>query len=125
MGGFQSNSRPSRTGSATARWLLAGLLLAGSTVPGQASDLPIGTPSLPAAGAARAVDGAEPPDARVAASPEPDASLAPAPSGPSARANAAEEPPPLTRAAARRRVETISPMPWLVRFGPVSLERRE
>jgi hypothetical protein len=32
---------------------------------------------------------------------------------------------PLTRAAARRRVESISPVPWLAHFGPVSLERRE
>ncbi len=32
---------------------------------------------------------------------------------------------PLTRAAARKRIEKISPGPWLARFGPVSVERRE
>ncbi len=33
--------------------------------------------------------------------------------------------PPLTRAAARHRVDGISPAAWLGRFGPVSIERRE
>jgi len=32
--------------------------------------------------------------------------------------------PPLTRAAARRRVETISPADWLARYGSVDIERR-
>lgn len=32
---------------------------------------------------------------------------------------------PLTRAAARQRVETLSPLPWLSRFGPVVVERAE
>jgi hypothetical protein len=33
--------------------------------------------------------------------------------------------PPLTRAAARQRVDGISPAAWLARFGLVSIERRE
>ena len=32
---------------------------------------------------------------------------------------------PLTRAAARQRVETVSPLPWLSRFGPVVVEQAE
>jgi hypothetical protein len=33
--------------------------------------------------------------------------------------------PPLTRAAARRQVETITPAHWLSRFGRVDVERRD
>lgn len=63
--------------------------------------------------------------ARVSMSPEEDAAaVSPAPPA-SARAGESTHATPLTRAAARRRVETISPVPWLARFGPVSLERRE
>lgn len=36
-----------------------------------------------------------------------------------------EDEPPLTRAAARQRVESMSPAQWLERFGPVVVERRE
>lgn len=32
---------------------------------------------------------------------------------------------PLTRAAARRRVDELSPVPWLERFGAVAVERRD
>ncbi len=32
---------------------------------------------------------------------------------------------PLTRAAARQRIETLSPLPWLSRFGPVVVEQAE
>ena len=74
------------------------------------------------AGRAAAADRAE---ARVSTSPEATVSgtdVAGRPSGPDPAL--AAEPPPLTRAAARRRVETISPVPWLARFGPVALERR-
>jgi hypothetical protein len=31
----------------------------------------------------------------------------------------------LTRAAARQRVETLSPLPWLSRFGPVVVEQAD
>jgi hypothetical protein len=35
-----------------------------------------------------------------------------------------EDEPPLTRAAARQRIETMSPTRWLERFGPVTVDRR-
>ncbi len=125
MGGFQSNSRRDRTGSVAAPWLLAGLLLAGPAASREAGEHPVGTPGLPAAGAARAVEDLESTEARVSTSPETGAAQAQATPDPSAIAAPTDAPPPLTRAAARRRVETISPVPWLARFGPVSLERRE
>jgi hypothetical protein len=125
MGGFQSNSRRGQTGSAAAPWLLAGLLLAGPAASGQPGERPVETPGPPAAGAAREVDDTGAMEARVSTSPESDSAQARATTDPSATARPADDPPPLTRAAARRRVETISPVPWLARFGPVSLERRE
>jgi hypothetical protein len=70
------------------------------------------------------VAGDSPTPRRVSTSPEEDTARA---TPPQARPHAAqtENAIPLTRAAARRRVEKISPAPWLARFGPVSLERRE
>jgi hypothetical protein len=41
-----------------------------------------------------------------------------------ARSRARTPTPPLTRAAARRQVETISPVDWLARYGHVDIERR-
>lgn len=111
MGGFQSNSAVF-----VAPWLLAGVLAAGAASP----------PAAGAAGAAAdAAAEAEATDARVSTSPETN-EAAPSPARPaSVLANGAAAPPPLTRAAARQRVESISPVPWLARFGPVSLEHRE
>lgn len=46
--------------------------------------------------------------------------------GAAGRAGAASKPgPPLTRAAARQRIETLSPLPWLSRFGPVVVEQAD
>ena len=81
----------------------------------------------PAAGAAREPAGTRSAaaDARVSMSPEENALMvSPAPASSAIAGDSADET-PLTRAAARRRVETISPVRWLSRFGPVSLERRE
>ena len=65
------------------------------------------------------------PDARVSTSPDviPTTrhSIRPAAS----HTHAEDRLPPLTRAATRQRVESISPVPWLAQFGPVSLEQRE
>jgi hypothetical protein len=125
MGGFQSNSA-----AFVAPWLLVGVLAASSATAESSPDgpthgRPTGAASLPAADVARAATDAEAPDARVSTSPETNAAT-PATSRPaSALAIAADAPPPLTRAAARQRVESISPLPWLARFGPVSLEHRE
>jgi hypothetical protein len=33
--------------------------------------------------------------------------------------------PPLTRAAVKERVEGMSPLPWLTRYGEISIDRRE
>lgn len=62
-------------------------------------------------------------DPRVSMSPEQAAATTSSSPSTAPQAESALEP-PLTRAAARRRVETISPVPWLARFGPVSLEGR-
>ncbi len=65
------------------------------------------------------------PDARVSTSPDviPAARVSIRPT--TQPTSADDQLPPLTRAATRQRVESISPLPWLARFGPVSLERRE
>ena len=64
-------------------------------------------------------------DARVSMSPDAnEAAVSPAPPS-SPLAEDSSDTTPLTRAAARRRVESISPVHWLTRFGPVSLERHE
>ena len=86
-------------------------------------DPPVG----PAAGAARepARTRSAAADARVSMSPEENAATVPLAPASSAHAGNSVDTAPLTRAASRRRVETISPVPWLSRFGPVSLEHRE
>lgn len=64
-------------------------------------------------------------EARVSTSPE-DHALSNAPAERPARPmRVLEDEPPLTRAAARQRVETMSPARWLERFGPVTVERHE
>ncbi|MEZ4331141.1 MAG: hypothetical protein R3F35_05290 [Myxococcota bacterium] len=71
---------------------------------------------------------AEPPPAkpRVSTSPE---TLPGAPNRtrtrPDRRASAAEDQPPLTRAAERARIDRMSPSRWLAHFGDVSIERRD
>ncbi len=75
---------------------------------------------------ARRADAADSmPDARVAASPDASEPSPTAISTPTPRQSEDDDLPPLTRAATRRRVESISPLPWLARFGPVSLEQHE
>jgi hypothetical protein len=89
-------------------------------------DRPIGRADAQAA--ARIADApTSPPDARVSTSPDPSTPAQSAIHPPTPGATASEDDglPPLTRAATRRRIESISPVPWLARFGPVSLEQRE
>jgi len=89
-------------------WVVALLALAG----------PIGAAAAENAGPQAA-------DARVSMSPE-EASATNSPAAPSTQSTPkSADAPPLTRAAARQRVETISPVPWLARFGPVSLKNHE
>lgn len=107
LGGFQSISWSNQT-------------------PVRACPLAVAAACLIAAALVAGPAAADRPEARVSRGPEPIATRA----GGSVEAAApdaapAAERPPLTRAAARQRVETISPVPWLARFGPVSLEQRE
>ncbi|MEZ4282746.1 MAG: hypothetical protein R3F21_24375 [Myxococcota bacterium] len=154
MGGFQS-IQAARPGAGEAplapsrrvrAWLRAGLLLglvaagpADSASPGAGPGVEerplvvtavarIDRPSLRAEGrrAARAADAPAPlPGARVSTSPEASGPSPFAIEPPTPRTSDDDGLPPLTRAATRRRVESISPVPWLARFGPVSLERHE
>lgn len=64
-------------------------------------------------------------EARVSTSPEGPSNARP-PGGRVPRAmRVLDDDPPLTRAAARLRVETMSPARWLEHYGPVTVERRE
>jgi hypothetical protein len=122
MGGFESTTKNSATEAlgqrpahafvtALACTLLAALLL---------------SPPVPpiASVTAGPAPGDSPSPRRVSTSPDENTALAsPPPASP--QSGDAGNAIPLTRAAARRRVETISPVAWLTRFGPVSLERRE
>lgn len=65
------------------------------------------------------------PDARVSTSPDVIPTARSAIRPPTLQTSADDHLPPLTRAATRQRVESISPVPWLAQFGPVSLEQRE
>jgi hypothetical protein len=61
----------------------------------------------------------------VSMSPESQAPTAAAATDSARRRPVAEVAAPLTRAAARQRLQTISPAPWLAGFGAVSVELRE
>ncbi len=131
MGGFQSNMtnarpevvvrRPARAFATAFASTLLGTFLATLVVP-PLVPIPLVLPAGPVAAGP-----AETAHARVSTSPDEHAAtaIAPPPSPLAGVASDGEDPTPLTRAAARRRVESISPVPWLARFGPVSLERRE
>jgi len=102
---------PSRAGPAAATICLLASLLA-ATVTGAE------TPSAPAQPTAS-------PDLPVSTSPEPKGAReadrgAPGQTGPGSTREL-----PLTRAAARQRVESLSPLPWLSRFGPVAVEQAD
>ncbi|MFO0689880.1 MAG: hypothetical protein U0900_14380 [Myxococcota bacterium] len=61
---------------------------------------------------------------RVSTSPEDHPPASAATARPARPMRVVEDEPPLTRAAARQRVESMSPAQWLERFGPVVIERR-
>ncbi len=63
--------------------------------------------------------------ARVSMSAEGQAGSPPPTSAMTRRTGADDNGLPLTRAAARQRVEEMSPAAWLAHFGPVSIERHE
>jgi hypothetical protein len=71
----------------------------------------------------RAVELDEP--VRVSTSPDQQTPNAVADTSSARRRPGADGTAPLTRAAARQRVQTISPAPWLAGFGAVSVELRE
>ena len=62
---------------------------------------------------------------RVSTSPDQEAPTAAVDTSSARRRPGADGATPLTRAAARQRVQTISPAPWLAGFGAVSVELRE
>ena len=106
MGSFGNIQREIRTGLLGA---LAGAILA---------------LALPLAPATATGDPQTPtPERAVSMSPE-ESGLADLESGP-ARRTPSQDDPPLTRAAAHERVEAMSPLLWLARYGPVSIGRRD
>jgi len=64
----------------------------------------------------------------VSTSPNPPAAFAPEAGSPASQSpdhSVAPEPLPLTRAAARLRIEEMSPVRWLAHYGNVSIAQRE
>jgi hypothetical protein len=109
MGGFDNISRRSLGGVAV---LLATCLCATSAMAETPADETVQAPLHHA----------------VSTSPNPPAALAPiagSPAGQSPVLSAAPELPPLTRAAARLRIEEMSPVRWLAHYGNVSIGQRE
>jgi hypothetical protein len=121
-GGFESTTKNSLTHALDGRpahvliTALACALLA---------TLLLGPPAPPLAPvSAGPVAGESPRPRRVSTSPDENTATATPPQA-HPRTAETENAIPLTRAAARRRIEKITPVPWLARFGPVALERRE
>ena len=129
MGGFQFISR-SKLGAANAAQTGPRSSAARAAAGALLTLALLGTPSGPIA--AETGSGATTPfpgparEARVSTSPEDHAAR----TAPAARPTRPmrvvdDEGPPLTRAAARRRVESMTPARWLEHFGPVTVERRK
>lgn len=109
------SSRPRRAPSARRSLTLSPLAV------GAALLLSVAQAAIPyAVFAAEPVAAADRPDRPVSTSPEPREQRNAVP-GSLARDTAAD-PLPLTRAAAQQRVEGMSPVDWLARFGPVSID---
>ncbi|MBK7949028.1 MAG: hypothetical protein IPK00_09840 [Deltaproteobacteria bacterium] len=128
MGGFKSNFPATGGASATrqpgpraaialaaACGGIALALLATTAGPVAAETGPMATPAIPGPTG----------EARVSTSPEEHTSSTAPALRPSRPMRVLSNEPPLTRAAARQRVETMSPARWLERFGPVVVERHE
>jgi len=64
-------------------------------------------------------------EARVSTSPDAQAAPATAGADPSRPMHVLDREPPLTRAAARHRIEAMSPTAWLAHYGAVTVERRD
>ena len=140
MGGFQSifsmafgtGRRTSRPGSRTrtAAALLAAALLYGAG-PATAESPSLDDPPVQTGqrasrtGAREAGATVAAAKARVSMSAERQASSPPPASEMKRRTAAGDDGLPLTRAAARQRVEAMSPAAWLAHFGPVAIERHE
>jgi hypothetical protein len=123
MGGFESTTKNSTTEALGQRPAHVFVIALACTLFAALSLLsPPGPPIAPVTAGPAAGDSPSP--RRVSTSPEENTAMATPPKA-SPQSGDAENATPLTRAAARRRVEKISPVPWLTRFGPVSLERRE
>lgn len=139
MGGFKSiSARAGGTGRSTSgpgsRTRTAAALLAAALLyaagPATAESPPVGDPPVQTERASQAVAreaGATvaAAKARVPMSAAEQAGSPPPASGMRRRFGAGDDGLPLTRAAARQRVEEMSPAAWLAHFGPVSIERHE
>lgn len=119
-------ARPSRGVGAALVSLAALALLVSGTAPAVAGTEPISNPVAIAASSNPDSDARG--GVRVGASPErrPAAKTPLDSTDPRVRRmQARREAPPLTRAAARQHVESISPARWLEGFGSITVERRE
>jgi hypothetical protein len=131
MGGFQSTltgivrgaRRIAAPSPIPARLLLAAALLGSALSTGWTGEAVAEPPKLEPAQTTTSTS--PPTEARVSTSPGSE-SGAPPVFGPAlATGGDGLDEEPLTRAAARHRVETASPTKWLARFGSVTVERRD
>lgn len=128
MGGFQSNS-PAKLGAPPATQPGPGAAIARAAACGGVAlallAAPIGSATAETGPVATPVIAEPTGEARVSTSPEDHASSTAPALRPARPMRVRSNEPPLTRAAARQRVETMSPARWLERFGPVVVERSE